>query len=331
MCVRKVGKVMENIIVYGVGAAFRNYLNENSDKRKNILFAVDSYFDKDNIYGIKVYRKEYLKEFLSDEKNTDFKIIIFAMSSKVVNEISEELTNMGLRYKDDFDEYSVLIKDEIKNKLSKYDVCLEEKDYLFTKSILKNLRIDNQSAVIGSWIMMSIIKKTKNIEGSIIELGAYKCGLSYFITLYKTINEDYRKYYIVDSFEGFKDYISQHDPMFLKSMFKDVIFEEVVDLFKDFKDVNIKKGFIPNVFKDIDENRFSFIYYDCDTYESCKVSLNYFYPKLCSGGFFLIHDYSAKEEGATGVKKAVDEFLVDNSNIAVIHLPETTHIIMMNI
>lgn len=320
---------MKNVIVYGTGAAFRNYLN-TCDNIPNILFAIDNNFEQDNLSGIKVYKKNYLEQFLRENNVKEYFIVIFAMSSKVVNEISNELTNIGLKYKDDFNEYSILIKDDIRNKLLEYNIELLDNDYLFTKNILRNLNIDNQSSVIGTWIIMSIIKETVNLNGDIAELGAYKCGLSYFLTLYKTICKDYRKYYIVDSFEGFKDYISEHDPMFLKSMFKDVHFDEIVDLFKDFEEVNIEQGFIPEVLNKFDDKVFSVVYYDCDTYESCKESLKYFYSKLCKNGYFIIHDYFAKEEGATGVKKAVDEFLINNKNFDIIELPVTTHIILRN-
>lgn len=318
---------MKDIIVYGVGAAFRNYFN-SSDNTPNILFAIDNNLDRESIYGINVYKNDYLKEYIKETNTKDYFIVIFAMSSAAVNMISEELTRMGLKYKEDFDEYSVLIKDHIKIRLINHGVPTRESEYLFTKSALKNLNIDNQSSVIGSWIMMSILKETKDIQGDIIELGAYKCGLSYLLTLYKTLFNDFRKYYIVDSFEGFKDYVSKFDPMFLKDMFKDASFEKTVDMFKDFDDVIIEKGFIPEVLTKFESKQFSLVYYDCDTYQSCKESLEYFFPKLSSGGYFIIHDYFAKEEGAVGVKKAVDEFLDNNSDIDIIILPETTHIIL---
>lgn len=321
---------MKDIIAYGAGAALRNYLN-TCNNIPNILFAIDNNLEQDNVNDIKVYKKNYLKEFFKDNSINKYFVVIFAMSSKIVSEISSELLSMGLKYKENFDEYSVLIKDNIKSRLINHGICLKENEYLFTKNILKNLKIDNQSSVIGSWIIMSIIKETQNLKGDIIELGAYECGLSYFLILYKTICEDYRNYYIVDSFEGFKDYISEYDPTFLKSMFKDVSFEEIINLFKDFKEVIIERGFIPEVLAKFNYKNFSIVYYDCDTYESCKQSLEYFYPKLCNKGYFVIHDYFAKKEGAVGVKKAVDEFLDNIKNIDLIKLPETTHIILRKI
>ncbi|PJI09858.1 MULTISPECIES: TylF/MycF/NovP-related O-methyltransferase [Clostridium] len=321
--------MIKNIIAYGAGAAFRNYLNTCTNTN-NILFAIDNNLEKDDIHGIKLYKKNFLKQYVESNNVENYFIVIFAMSSKVVNEISDELMSLGLKYKENFDEYSILIKDDIKEQLEKQEISLMENDYLFTKSILRNMKIDNQSSVIGSWLIMSIIKNTKNLEGDIIELGAYKCGLSYFLTLYKTIYEDYRKYYIVDSFEGFKDHVSGFDPTFLKGMFKDTSYEEMLNLFKDFKDVIITKGFIPEVLTNFDNNKFSVVYYDCDTYESCKQSLMYFYPKLCKGGYFIIHDYFAKKEGATGVKRSVDEFLSANKSVKSIRVPETTHIILRN-
>lgn len=135
----------------------------------------------------------------------------------------------------------------------------------------------------------------------------------------------------MDSFEGFKEQLSEYESLFLKEMFTDVLFEKITSLFKNFNKVIIQKGFIPEVLSKIQEKAFSVVYYDCDTYESCKETLIYLFPIMYINGCFAMHDYFAKAEGAIGVKKAVDEFLRYNGNIEIIILPETTHIILKKI
>lgn len=93
------------------------------------------------------------------------------MSSKVVNDIGEELESIGLDIKKILMNKAYLIKENIKDRLEKHEIYLKEEDYHFTKSIIKNLKVENQSSIIGSWIIMSIIKNTKNIDGGIVELG----------------------------------------------------------------------------------------------------------------------------------------------------------------
>jgi O-methyltransferase len=40
-----------------------------------------------------------------------------------------------------------------------------------------------------------------------------------------------------------------------------------------------------------------------------KAALEYFYPRLVPGGFFILHDYSSLYWD--GAEKAIDEFLAD--------------------
>src|SRR5207302_4088620 len=55
--------------------------------------------------------------------------------------------------------------------------------------------------------------------------------------------------------------------------------------------------------------RFSLVHIDCDLYNPCHAALEYFYPRLVSGAFMVIHDYSSLYWD--GIEKAVDEFLAD--------------------
>jgi len=56
-------------------------------------------------------------------------------------------------------------------------------------------------------------------------------------------------------------------------------------------------------------NKISFLRLDGDLYESTKICLEYFYPKVVTGGFVVIDDYSS----LTGCRKAVDEYLKKNN------------------
>jgi hypothetical protein len=58
-----------------------------------------------------------------------------------------------------------------------------------------------------------------------------------------------------------------------------------------------------------EEARFSLVHIDCDLYNPCHAALKFFYPRLVSGAFMVIHDYSSLYWD--GIEKAVDEFFAD--------------------
>ena len=65
------------------------------------------------------------------------------------------------------------------------------------------------------------------------------------------------------------------------------------------------KGYFPATTKDI-EDKFAFVSIDTDLYEPILAGLQYFYPRLNSGGYIFIHDYN--NEGYKGARQAVLEY-----------------------
>jgi O-methyltransferase len=53
------------------------------------------------------------------------------------------------------------------------------------------------------------------------------------------------------------------------------------------------------------DRQYSFVHFDVDLYEGTKACLEYYYPRMVSGGIMLSHDYSLLR----GVKQAFDEFV----------------------
>jgi hypothetical protein len=73
-------------------------------------------------------------------------------------------------------------------------------------------------------------------------------------------------------------------------------------------DAKIFKGWIPEIFEKaagLDELVFAHI--DVDLYEATLASLEFFYPKLVSGGILVCDDYGYTD--CPGAKRAVDEYM----------------------
>jgi hypothetical protein len=70
---------------------------------------------------------------------------------------------------------------------------------------------------------------------------------------------------------------------------------------------------VPGYFRDslvaCSSNRFSFVHLDCDTYDSYKECLSFFYPRLNRGGIILFDEYN--DPAWPGCNLAIDEYLAD--------------------
>ena len=89
--------------------------------------------------------------------------------------------------------------------------------------------------------------------------------------------------------------------------------EAVEDLLKKFKNnVSLIKGNSNNILKKIDMSKIDYVFLDGGhDYLTVKNDLNYCKEVISNGGTILCDDYNLSY--APGVKKAIDEFALDNS------------------
>lgn len=145
-------------------------------------------------------------------------------------------------------------------------------------------------------------------EGNLIEVGVYMGGSA------KIMAQDYpnRTIYAHDTFEGLPDDISVPDgdsPKYFPGLMKESSYEVVKANLKACSNIKIIKGRFPDTA--IPNLKFAFAHIDVDTYKGTKETIEYLYPQICLGGLLLVHDYPAHP----GVKKAIDEFMKEKTDI----------------
>jgi len=151
----------------------------------------------------------------------------------------------------------------------------------------------------------------KNIGGNVAELGVYRGDFA------KIINEAFpdRKLYLFDTFEGFdkRDVKTELENSFSTGDqdFSGTSVELVLDKMQNRQNCIVKKGFFPETAIGINDS-FSFVSIDVDLYEPMYKGLHFFYEKLNSGGYIMLHDYNNK--GYNGVKIALRKFS-DEKNV----------------
>lgn len=146
--------------------------------------------------------------------------------------------------------------------------------------------------------VLSCARATSKIPGDIAEVGVYRGGSARLMCEARGS----RTLYLFDTFEGLPSTDSL-DSRFAGGQYASS-FEAVRTYLAAFPRVHIYKGLFPETSGSIMKKRFSFVHLDVDLYQPTRDSLEFFYPRINSGGMFLIHDYL----WADGVRKAVQEF-----------------------
>ncbi len=88
-----------------------------------------------------------------------------------------------------------------------------------------------------------------------------------------------------------------------------------------YNNVRIVRGFSPDVFKYFDENvRFSFVEIDVDLYQSVMDGLDFFLPRMLTGGIIIVDDF--KVRSTPGSEKALNDFFEEHPDTIVQHRQE---------
>ncbi len=161
-------------------------------------------------------------------------------------------------------------------------------------------KYDIYKRIVKNYFLSKYFIYSNKIEGDILECGVFKGFSAYLMRLLQEkINNEYMnsQFFLIDSFEGLskiqkQDKVTNPDfRQFEEGHFKTSL-ENVEKVFNKFKNVNVIKGWIPDIFNDLDKkNKYKFVHLDVDLYQPTLDSLNYIYDKVVIGGVILTDDY----------------------------------------
>jgi len=175
-----------------------------------------------------------------------------------------------------------------------------QSDLDFIKNVRRERRLllsDHEALQI-----MMTARRSEKIPGDIAEVGAYQGASAKLIA---HVARD-KNIHLFDTFEGLPplsdiDKSAFHDGDFVTNI------SDVSEYLSSFSSITLYKGMFPDTAGPIFSKKFSFVHLDVDLYKSTKDSLEFFYPRMQKGGVIISHDYMTVK----GVKKAVDEFMLD--------------------
>lgn len=144
---------------------------------------------------------------------------------------------------------------------------------------------------------------SEHVPGGLAEVGVYRGEMSWFI--HRMLPD--RPLYLFDTFEGFpRADLPEHAGT--DDRFRNTSVELVLRRIGDTRNVVVRKGSVPETFANLEGERFAFVLLDLDLLAPTLRSLEFFYPRLSSGGYLMVHDYNSPES-AGACKQALDSFM----------------------
>jgi len=157
------------------------------------------------------------------------------------------------------------------------------------------------------------------VPGAFAEVGVWRGDLSLF--LHQCAPE--RTLYLFDTFSGFPpesvgtlDLQNEGD----KDRFRDTNVEQVRSVVGESEKVIFRVGVFPDSAVGLERELFSFVMLDLDIYKPTVSALEFFYPRLSSGGYIFVHDFNSPESNFA-MRRALKPFLSDKPE-KLIELPD---------
>lgn len=174
---------------------------------------------------------------------------------------------------------------------------------------------------IRSRCMRQLAMRIENAEipGAMAELGVYRGDLAWQMNMAMPD----RKLYLFDTFSGFdqRDMPGESTGAYeccRQGTFRDTSARYVMSRMPFPGNVIIREGFFPETTSGLEDVTYSLVSLDPDLYRPALEGLEYFIPRISSGGAVILHDYD--NQHFPGIKKAVDEYEASHGRLHIVPL-----------
>jgi hypothetical protein len=173
--------------------------------------------------------------------------------------------------------------------------------------------INQRRTLLGYDRLYAIWQVARNVvavPGAVAEIGSYRGGSASFMAqAFVAFSGEEVPLHVFDTFEGHpQDAITAHDEeQQPPGRFGGTSYEDVRDLLSPFAQVRIHRGDVAASLPTLEALTYRLVHIDTDLYQPTVVCLEYFAPRLSSGGVLIVDDYSSRK--CPGVAKAVVEYL----------------------
>jgi hypothetical protein len=318
-------------VAYGAGGALAGLMAGGSEKFDWIIDDTPGYIGQ-KFAGSQIRSSKELAALPVGSAH----IVVCAHTSTASKAIARRLETLGFRKGVDFIDSSALAIQQMSRRLSvllnnPFDANLFEQVCLAVEGV----SFRNLSGLAGTWLFTGLVETLgrDGISGSVAEAGVYQ-GANAIASLQCSAGLRERPYFLLDSFEGLGK-SSSLDPASRNGEFADLNLAALREALAAYANAYVCKGYFEETLPKLADQGFALAYIDCDLAEPARFCLNWFWDRLASGGFLLVHDYwfpdcqmpKGAPEPFRGIKIIADQFLADKrARFAV--LPETTHLVI---
>jgi hypothetical protein len=193
------------------------------------------------------------------------------------------------------------------------EAIAHDPDWIAAQEAAEDLSIVPRNCLFNLFLLL----KYSNINGNIIEFGAFRGGVSLMMaTLLKNLGST-RKVYALDTFEGMPESCNPVLDMHTPGVFSDTNYEALVAI-RDRRGLDnlvILKGLFQDTVGQIPENerKFFLAHVDCDIYESVKFSIDYTAKHAVDGAYLVFDDPLIYD--CLGAFQAVEEELIQKRGL----------------
>ena len=170
---------------------------------------------------------------------------------------------------------------------------------------------DDRRGAERKYFLRSLLSLADGLPGDTAECGIFMGASSWFICDH--FDGTGKVHHGFDSFEGLPepaqldgDYWRRGDCRTSEDVTRDNLAAFPVELYK---------GWIPERFEEVADREFCFVQVDVDLHQPTRDSIEFFYPRMVSGGVMLFDDYGS--EMSPGAAKAVDDFVADRPELLI--------------
>ena len=143
--------------------------------------------------------------------------------------------------------------------------------------------------------------QAKHLDGDFVECGVWWGVLSRALLEYVDFGKLDKQMYLLDAWGNLE--LPDHN------LYVPDIYDAVKARFSNFQNVHMIRGLVPDTLAKVPSEKIAYLSIDMNMVEPERAALEYFYPKMVSGGVIYFDDYGW--EGHYPQKKMVDAFFKD--------------------
>jgi len=158
--------------------------------------------------------------------------------------------------------------------------------------------------ITGNDKTLELIKLARGLEtvaGDAAECGVYQGGNLYFLSTQVAT----RHWFGFDTWNGLPQEAWREGEPHKVGDFADASWSETWFYFSMQRNVTLRRGVFPDSAHGLEAHKFAFVYVDFDFYKSTVAALDWFLPRMATGGIMAFDDYDWPH--CPGVKQALDE------------------------